>query len=63
MVQGSKGETEMTIYTDEALKVEEFGNWVGITQGDEVRFDTVTLTRDEAIAAARAILAHYKEPV
>ena len=53
----------MTIYTDEALKVEELGNWVGITQGDEVRFDTVTLTRDEAIAAARAILAHYKEPV
>lgn len=25
--------------------------------------DIVQMTRDEAIAAARAILAHYKEPV
>ena len=44
-------------------KVEATEDWVFTTCRNALGTDTVTLTRDEAIAAARAILAHYKEPV
>lgn len=57
----------MVIY-DEAengiiTRVHAMENWVSLYCGDKRDHDTITLTRDEAIAAARAILAHYKEPV
>ena len=47
----------------ETTIVETTNNWVFLTVSNASGRDTVTLTRDEAIAAARAILAHYKEPV
>ena len=43
--------------------IEATNDWVYFTVSDTIAEDTLTLTRDEAIAAARAILAHYKEPV
>ena len=58
----------MVIYREydkgDCVEVDQYGDWVSITHTKDVVYkDTLTLTRDEAIAAARAILAHYKEPV
>ena len=57
----------MQIYKDTngavTTTIEATNDWVFLTVSDAIAEDHLTLTRDEAIAAARAILAHYKEPV
>lgn len=57
----------MTIYEETesgvTTKVSATDEWVAMRTSSRHGADYLTLTRDEAIAAARAILAHYKEPV
>ena len=58
----------MRIYHDTedgiTTEVSVTNDWLFVKNFDSKgRGECLTLTRDEAIAAARAILAHYKEPV
>lgn len=59
----------MVIYKEEdelnrsEASVDALNDWVSFTNENKWVRETVTFTRDEAIAAARSILAHYKEPV
>ena len=52
-------ETENGVTTE----VRATNEWVALRTSSRHGADYLTMTRDEAIAAARAILAHYKEPV